>query len=148
MRDYLKNQYNTAYKNNNTKGMSEALNGLKEIDSKINPKSGAKSSLGNFEKGLGIANTVAGGLAAATNIGLGIYGAYQAGEQLKLAKEKFEVEKGLINRNLENQGKLINEQVASRANLAGIYGAKNSGGYSYAKSNYYNNNKVDTTPVG
>ena len=106
------------------------------------------SGLGNFERGLGLATTAIGGIVSLGELGLGITNAVYAGDMIKQAKEKFEFEKGLVNRNIENTGKLINEQVASRANLAGIYGAKNSGGYSYARDKYDDKNSVNTKPIG
>lgn len=106
------------------------------------------SGLGKLEKGLGLANSAIGGIVSLGELGLGITDAVYAGEMIEQAKEKFEFEKGLVNRNIENTGKLINEQVASRANLAGIYGAKNSGGYSYARDKYYDKNSVNTKPIG
>ena len=106
------------------------------------------SKLGALEKGLGVTNQIIGGLSSLTNIGLGIYGAVKSGEMLEQAKKQFEFEKGLINRNIENQGKLINEQVASRANLAGIYGSTKGSGYSGAKQNYKTTNSVNTAPIG
>lgn len=127
----------------NGSSFDDALNStLKDM-----PKQ-ATSKLGVLEKGLGITNQVIGGLSSLTNMGLGIYGAVKAGEMLEQAKKQFEFEKGLINRNIENQGTLINEQVASRANLAGIYGATKGSGYSNTKKDYITDHSVNTAPIG
>lgn len=94
--------------------------------------------------GLGIAGSVIGGVNALTNMGLGIFGAIQANREYQMAKEKFDMEKQLINRNLANQANLVNSQVASAANLSGLYSKDYSKGY----NDYYNKYSVNGNPVG
>lgn len=105
----------------------------------------------NTQNNLGLAGTVINGIGTAANVGLGIYGAIQQDklykQQLEHAENVFNLEKGLANRNLANQAKLINEQVSARANLAAQFtnnGAKN---YNDVKNEYYNKHKVDGSAV-
>ena len=105
----------------------------------------------NTQNNLGLAGTVINGIGTAANVGLGIYGAIQQDklykQQLEHAENVFNLEKGLANRNLANQSKLVNEQAAARANLAAQFtnnGAKN---YSDVKNEYYNKNKVDGSAI-
>lgn len=97
---------------------------------------------------LGTAGTIIGGIGTLADVGLGIWGAIDQHnmykQQLEHAKEVFAMEKGLANRNLANMAKNINEQVAARANLAGMYSRK---GYSTAKQEYMNEHSVDGSPV-
>ena len=102
------------------------------------------SNIGGVEKGLGVINTAIGGLSALSDVGLGIYNAIQADKMFKQAQEQFDFEKNLINRNLENQAKLINTQISNAAHLAGLYSTND---YNTAKTKYYDDNKVNDTKI-
>lgn len=97
---------------------------------------------------LGLVGTSIEGVGTLADVGLGIWGAIDQHnlykQQLEHAKEVFATEKNLANRNLANQAKLINEQVAARANLAAMY---SRGNYSDAKKAYKDTYSVDGNPI-
>lgn len=102
-----------------------------------------------IQNALGITGQVMNGLGTLTGIGLGSWGAAKQAEQydkqLAHAQEVFNTEKALQNKNLANQAKMINEQVAARANLAGLYAGQDK--YATTKADYEKKNSVDDSSV-
>ena len=120
-------------------------------------QSGLLSNLGNYLHSKDFAN-LGKGLTGLANIGLGIGQSFLglqnyrlAKKQLGLAREQFAFEKGLANRNIANQAKLINTQYDNAAQVAA--GMMGSGGMTNqaivdryaqkAKEQY-----VDASPIG
>lgn len=94
------------------------------------------------------AGDVMAGLGALGSVGLGIWQGIEnqknMREQLDLARENFNFQKGLANRNIANSARQINEQVAARAGLADAYGARNG-----SDADRYNKaHRVDGSPIG
>lgn len=94
------------------------------------------------------AGDIMSGIGALGSVGLGIYSAIenkkQMEEQLKLARENFNFQKGLANRNLTNQAKAYNQEVGARSALAAAYDRGNAN----AQANYYDRWRVSEAEVG
>lgn len=111
----------------------QALDGTKKTD-----WGGILSGAGDIMAGIG----------ALGSVGLGIWQGIEnqkrMKEQLDLARENFNFQKGLANRNIANSARQINEQVAARAGLADAYGARNG-----SDADRYNKaHRVDGSPIG
>lgn len=119
-----------------------------------NPYADVLPTLNSINDKLGTANTIQGagvimgGIAGLVNAGTGIYGAItnaeNAKKQLALAKENFQFQKGLANRNLVNQAKAYNQEVGARSALAAAYDRSNAN----AQADYYDRWRVSEAEVG
>lgn len=124
---------NLLYGSNNT-SINETLSSIND-----------KLSTANKIQGAG---AITGGVAGLINAGTGIYSAITSAEnakkQLALAKENFEFQKGLANRNLTNQAKAFNQEVGARSALAAAYNRSDPN----AQADYYNRWRVSEAGVG
>lgn len=122
---------------NSTNYNADVLSNLKGINDK----------LGTASKFQG-AGAIMGGIAGLVNAGTGIYSAItnaeNAKKQLALAKENFEFQKGLANRNLTNKAKAYNMEVGARSSLAAAYDRGNAN----AQADYYDRWRVSEAEVG
>lgn len=121
-----------------------------------NPSVGNAGNTGGFFSGLNFSDI----LSAGTGILQGLAGLRQAQiaeKQLGLAKQQFGFQKGLANRNIANQAKMINNQYDNAAQVAaGMIGSSNADGTygttDQATINQYANNAktkhVDGSAVG
>lgn len=120
----------------------------------VNPFADIQTTLSGINDKLSTANkiqgagAITGGVAGLINAGTGIYSAITSAEnakkQLALAKENFEFQKGLANRNLTNQAKAFNQEVGARSALAAAYNRSDPN----AQADYYNRWRVSEAGVG
>lgn len=139
---------------NKTNDLYNAFNaGRESVDTAKQATDAGKQALDGTKKTdwggiLSGAGDVMAGLGALGSVGLGIWQGIENQERMKdqldLARENFNFQKGLANRNIANSARQINEQVAARAGLADAYGARNG-----SDADRYNKaHRVDGSPIG
>lgn len=101
----------------------------KLYDSTFPTNNTSTPNLGTSNGLFGISNDTLAGIGAIAQGLSGLAGAYNSFKNYQLAQKQFNFQKGLANRNLANQAKLINNTYDSAAQVAaGMIGSKDATG--------------------